>query len=332
MRILSLFSGIGAFEKALIELGVKIQLVAYCDVDKYASKSYSILYSVPERYNIGDIHRLNKNNIPKLADFDIMTYGFPCQNYSIAGLRLGFADETKGDLLHRSLEIAEIKQPKYLVAENVTGLLNISNGEVMQFIVDTLDRIGYNTYFKVLNSANFGVPQVRNRVYIVSIRKDIDTHKFEFEDGSPTEKRVKDIVDTSTTKRQCSERMSEFMCSDLFEPYDSNNGIIKLFDGQKQGYTKFGSGNRIYSINGYCNTLVTKPDGSSFYELDGYLNSLERFRLQGFTDEDHAKLVGKVSETQLIKQAGNTITVPVLKSVLRNLLVAQDEYRVNSVE
>lgn len=128
IRYLSLFSGIGAFEKALDNLGIPYELLAYCEVDKYASKAYSLLHHVPESMNLGDITKVDEKTLP--TDIDLLTYGFPCQDISIAGNKRGFVNEdgtkTRSGLFFDALRIIEHCKPKVAIAENVKNLTSKS--------------------------------------------------------------------------------------------------------------------------------------------------------------------------------------------------------------
>lgn len=197
MKILSLFSGIGAFEKALANMGVDYELVAYCEIDKYASKSYSAIHNVPETMNLGDITKVDEKALPK--DIDLITYGFPCQDISVAGKGKGLFNEdgtkTRSGLFFDALRIIEETQPRVAIAENVKNLVGKRFKEQFQIVLDSLNEAGYNNYWKVLNAKDFGVPQNRERVFIVSIRKDIDTGMFRFPEGFPLKLRLKDLLE-----------------------------------------------------------------------------------------------------------------------------------------
>ncbi len=320
LRILSLFSGIGAFEKALSNLQVNFELVNYCEVDKYASKAYSMLHNVKECCNIGDINSVNEK---LLSDFDLMTYGFPCQSFSIAGNKLGFEDKERGNLFFESMRIAAYKQPSFMIAENVKGLLHHDKGRTFKTVLDTLEKIGYNNYYQVLNSCDYGVAQSRERIFIVSIRKDIDTKQFEFPNKQKLDKTVVDILDNTERNRYIDKTLLQYCTQEYLKEYKGRNGIKKLFDGNSQGYFSSDyAGKRIYSIHGNAPTLTTRGK-ITFFEIQGQLNELELFRLQGFEDEDYYKLKNCFSKTQLRKMAGNSITVNVIEKILENLLTAQ---------
>ena len=178
IRYLSLFSGIGAFEKALDNLGIPYELLAYCEVDKYASKAYSLLHHVPESMNLGDITKVDEKALP--TDIDLLTYGFPCQDISIAGNKREFVNEdgtkTRSGLFFDALRIIEHCKPKVAIAENVKNLTSKSMSSIFTIVLESLNNAGYNCYWQVLNSADYGVPQgrERERVFIVSIRKDVE--------------------------------------------------------------------------------------------------------------------------------------------------------------
>ena len=291
IRLMSLFSGIGAFEEALKEIGIDFDLVNYCEFDDKIAKCYCLIHNEPLSKNLGDINKVDETSLP---DFDLMTFGFPCQTFSIAGKREGFNDETRGNLFFESIRIAKYKQPKYMIAENVKGLLSHDKGETFRIVIETLNKIGYNTYWKVMKSTDFDIPQARERVFIVCIRKDIDNKNFNFPEGRQTNKTVKDSV----------------------------FNMKKLFDGVGEGYfaSSFTS-NRIYSINGVSPTLTTKND-AVYSEINGHLTQRERFKLQGF-NPDYVDLLlnNGITKGLLDKVSGNSITVNVLEAIFRNLFL-----------
>jgi DNA (cytosine-5)-methyltransferase 1 len=176
-----LFSGLGAFEKALANIGIKFDVVGYSEIDKYAAKAYSLLHSVSEDLNIGDIVNVDELQLP---DFDLMTYGFPCQDISTAGRQQGFKEgsETRSSLLWEAMRVARHKKPKFMIAENVKNLIGKKFEEDFDKWIQELNELGYRTYYKVLNAKNFGIPHNRERVFIVSVRKDVDMN-FDFPCG-----------------------------------------------------------------------------------------------------------------------------------------------------
>lgn len=187
LKYISLFSGIGAFEKALFNIGVPYELINYCEIDKYASKAYSLIHHIPESKNLWDITKVNETALP--SDVDLITYGFPCQDISIAGKKQGFVSEdgkkTRSGLFFDALRIIEHCKPKVAIAENVKNLTSKNMKGIFDIVLNSLDEAGYNCYWKVMNAADYGIPQSRERVIIVSIRKDIDNGSFQFPDPIP---------------------------------------------------------------------------------------------------------------------------------------------------
>lgn len=214
LKLLSLFSGIGAFEKALDNLEVDYELVAFCEFDKYAVKSYCAIHNVDESKNLGDITKVDESKLPK--DIDLLTYGFPCQDISLAGKQKGLFDEdgtqTRSGLFFEALRIIEATRPKVAVAENVKNLVSKKFNAQFQVVLASLDAAGYNSYWAILNSKDFGVPQNRERVFIVSIRKDIDTGLFEFPQKFPLKKRLKDYLEEVVDEKYyLSDKMMEYL-------------------------------------------------------------------------------------------------------------------------
>jgi len=333
IKLLSLFSGIGAFEKALDNLEIDYELIGFSDIEKISVKAYCALHDVDESQNFGDITKIDEKEIP---DFDLMTYGFPCQSFSSQGCRLGFNDPTKGNLFFDSIRIAKEKQPKWMIAENVKGLTNHDHGNTLRTVLKTLNNIGYNNYYKLLNSARYGVAQHRERIFIVSIRKDIDDHTFKFDMGRKPYVFVKDIIDPiiKNETHTLSERYKPWINKEyhLCKPNITKSGLIILVDLLNQGYRKTGfhSSDKIFSINGLCSTLQTYHGYFPvFYEINRSINGKERLKLQGFTDEDYEK-IKFLSENQLYNVTGNSITVNVLETIFNNLFKCNKELNQNS--
>jgi DNA (cytosine-5)-methyltransferase 1 len=226
IRLLSLFSGIGAFETALKRLNIPFETVAYCEIDKYASKAYSMLHGISEDFNLHDVRTADVSN---LHDIDLVTYGFPCQDISLSGRQKGFYDnegnKTRSGLFFDALRIIETVKPKYAIAENVKSLTSRKFAEEFSSVLGGLSDAGYNNYYSVLNAKDFGIPQNRERVFIVSIRKDIDTGDFRFPNGKTLLLRLKDMLEENVPER--------------FFLDEKRGGVKKLFDSLEQEDTQF---------------------------------------------------------------------------------------------
>lgn len=226
LRLLSLFSGIGAFEKALTRLNVPFEIINYCEIDKYASQAYSLIHNIPEELNLGDIQKINPYSLP---DFDLLTWGFPCKNISIAGLQEGMkyvckncayefsldaiekdkCPNCKSTNIHSAnesglyiegLKILKAKKPMYSVIENVKALTFKRNKELFNKILKDLEQAGYRNYYKVLNAKHYGIPQNRERIFIISIRKDIN-QDFQFPEPFDNGVRLKDLLETDVDEK-----------------------------------------------------------------------------------------------------------------------------------
>lgn len=166
IKIASLFSGIGGFEKGILQAMPNANIVFSSEIDKYARQIYKKNYGVEPH---GDITKIKASNIP---DHDILVAGVPCQAWSIAGKRCGFED-SRGTMWYEVFRIMKEKKPKLALLENVKGILSHDNGKSFELICETLCDIGYVIDFAVLNSKYFGVPQNRERVFILAIRNDL---------------------------------------------------------------------------------------------------------------------------------------------------------------
>lgn len=324
MRYLSFFSGIGAFEKALDRLNIKYELLGYSEIDKYASKSYSAIHNVPESMNLGDITKINEKELPK--DIDLITYGFPCQDISNAGKMKGLFNEdgtqTRSGLFFDALRIIEATKPKVAIAENVKNLTSKKFSETFEIVLELLEEAGYNNYWRVINAKDFGVPQNRERVFIVSIRKDIDNKEFDFPNGFPLKTILKDLLEENVDQ-------SYFIDSEytLFDIKKDNAEKPRL---QQVGELKIKAMDcvkRIYSPEGLAPTLTNMQGGNRqpkvlVNEKPRKLTPKECFRLMDFEDSDFEKAQKGNSNSQLYKQAGNSIVVSVPKAIFKNLIEA----------
>ena len=196
IRSIDLFAGIGGirlgFDKAFKE---KIETVFVSEWDKFAQETYKLNFH--DDFEIaGDITEISEEDIPS---FDICLAGFPCQAFSLAGKRMGFEDDYKGlcrgTLFQDVVRICEHHKPKVIFCENVKGLTIHDKGRTFKVITKAFEQIGYTVYSKVLNSKDFGVPQNRERIYIVAFRKDIDCSNFQFPEGNNSNTCIKDILD-----------------------------------------------------------------------------------------------------------------------------------------
>ncbi|MGA4713072.1 DNA (cytosine-5-)-methyltransferase [Bacillus safensis] len=305
-RVLSLFSGIGAFEEALKNMDFDFKLVNYCEFDSAVSKAYSLIHNVDESLNLGDITQVDENN---LDDFDLMTYGFPCQDISALGDQKGLVDKngalTRSGLFFEAVRIAKKKLPKYLLAENVRMLVSKKFKIQFEEMLKLLDDIGYNTYWQVLNSKDYGVPHSRNRVFLVSIRKDIDDGQFKFPKKVQLNRKASDYYDSFASqdhylREKDMKYLTEFR---LKKKYSSLNSDIIICQTTKQGN-------------------LANPQ-NFIRDKKGYrvMTSRELFALQGFKKKHADTLLNEgFTKEQIGKFSGNSITVDVLEYLFKELL------------
>lgn len=204
LKVIELFSGIGSQRSALEKAGIPHKVVAISEIDKFALKSYNEMYNhcldSGETINLGDITKIDPNDAP---DCDFMSYSFPCTDLSIAGRQQGMDmnSGTRSSLLWECERLIKAKKPKYLMLENVKMLVSKKFKPQFDIWLQKLSDIGYNTYWKVLNAKDFGVPQNRERVFAISIRKDIDDKTFEFPKPFKLEKRLKDVLEPKVNNK-----------------------------------------------------------------------------------------------------------------------------------
>jgi len=305
-RFIDLFAGIGGirtgFEEAFKE---RASFVFASELDKYAQKTYASNYGdLPS----GDITTIEAKEIPP---HDIILAGFPCQAFSVAGLRKGFED-TRGTLFFDVARIAKYHKPKVIFLENVKGFRNHDKGNTFRVVKETLEELGYKVYAEVLNAKHFGVPQNRERIYIVGF---LD-HDVNFEFPKPLNKSVKlgDILDKEVD--------AKYTISDKLWAGHQRRKLEHKKKGNGFGYSMFTEESE------YTSTISARyyKDGSEILieqkaKNPRKLTPREAGRLQGFPDD--FKIV--VSDTQAYKQFGNSVAVPVITQLAKNILKALEK-------
>lgn len=204
IKLLSLFSGIGAFESALNRGGYPYNLVNYCEIDKYASKAYSQIHDVSEELNLWDITKVDEQKLVNKG-INLITYGFPCTDISMAGQQKGFYDEegnkTRSGLFFDALRVIKAVKPSVCIAENVKALTGKKFRKEFDIVLSSLEVAGYNNHVAVLNAKDYGVPQNRERVFIISVRKDIDLCFFEWPEKQELKLRLKDLLEPEVDEK-----------------------------------------------------------------------------------------------------------------------------------
>lgn len=216
IRLFELFAGYGSQSLALKRLGIEFENVGYCEIDKYVIQAHKALHgeNIP---NFGDITKVDAESLP---DMDFLTYSFPCQDISVAGKGMGLSKDsgTRSSLLWECHKIIAAKKPKYLMMENVKNLVGKKNLPDFQAWVNELRELGYNNYYKVINAKDCGVPQNRERVFCVSIRRDVDEGTFKFNEPFDNGVRLKDLLeDEVDEKYYIADEKVEKLISQLIE-------------------------------------------------------------------------------------------------------------------
>lgn len=384
MKFIDLFAGIGGFRFGMESAGH--ECVAFCEIDKFARASYKAIHNTEGEIELHDITTVTDDEIRNIGHVDAICGGFPCQAFSIAGHRRGFED-TRGTLFFEIARFASILKPKYLFLENVKGLLNHDKGNTFEVILSALDELGYDVEWQVLNSKDFGVPQNRERVFIIGHLRGKRGRKI-FPIGGEDEKSSaerlginilgntkspngtaqgtrdiahdpKGIVGALTATDYKGPKQvaipNEIKKYGVLQPNFNQSGVVYETDGiapnirayqggglepkirvreaTKQGYAEASVGDSVNLSHpnsktrrgrvgeGIANTLVT-GDSQGVVEPSFRIRKLtprECWRLQGFPDWAFDKAQEVNSNSQLYKQAGNSVTVNVIEEIARYL-------------
>lgn len=319
-RTIDLFAGIGGIRKGFERaFGEDIQTVFVSEWDQHAQKTYKANYN-DEFVIAGDITHINEVDIPS---FDICLAGFPCQAFSLAGKRMGFDDDYKGmcrgSLFQDVVRICEYHKPKVIFCENVKGLTIHDKGRTFKVIKKAFEQIGYTVYDQVLNSKDFGVPQNRERIYIVAFRNDINSENFKFPIGNRSNTCIKDIMEEKpvSVKYYLSTVYIDTLRKHKERHRAKGNGFgyeIREVTGQAGALVCGGMGrerNLIIDKRLKDFTPITHIKGEVNREGIRKMTPREWARLQGFPDEYRLEL----ADTHLYKQLGNTVTVNVIEAI-----------------
>ena len=258
MKFLELCAGIGGFRQALENLGC--ECVGYSEIDKHAIKLYSAWYN--DECNFGDITKIEAEKLP---DFELLVGGFPCQAFSVAGKRGGFND-TRGTIFFDFARIMKAKKPKFAIFENVKGLLNHDGGKTYETMLRTLDELGYNAQWGILNTKFHGLPQNRERVYIVANLRERSSTKILFERGNDSADKVERTENgiigqfynrKGKTHQDLGVISSEGHSPALLATTHKNPRIVKIgdIDGLNTQYS------RVYDSEGVSTTINAQGGG-----------------------------------------------------------------------
>tara|TARA_R100000988_G_scaffold102069_1_gene76436 strand:+ start:231 stop:1220 length:990 start_codon:yes stop_codon:yes gene_type:complete len=327
MKVFSMFSGIGGFELGIKNTIPNAEFIGYSEIDKYATQIYERNFKGVKNY--GDATKINERELP---DFDLLVGGFPCQAFSIAGKRLGFR-ETRGTLFFDIARILSHKKPRHFILENVRGLFSHDSGRTFQTILRVLSDIGYMVQWELLNSKNFGVPQNRERIYLVGHLRGRGREKVfpigQISKEDSKESRLKELTENkSQAYRVYDQDGLATTIKSVGGGVGAKTGLYKVKEATKTGYAIAQEGDSInLSVpssktrrgrvgRGVAQTLDT---GMQQHTLQNSkirrLTPIECERLQGFPDGWTEGL----SDTQRYKCLGNAVTTNVVSEVIRSI-------------
>ncbi len=308
IKVFDSFTGYGGASWGLKKAGIPFEVIGYSEICPMAIELYELNHSQTKNY--GDITKIKPNDLP---DFDLFTGGFPCQSFSTAGKGMGELD-TRGTLFCDIIRICEVKQPNFILLENVKGLLSKRHKETFKKIISELQRIGYNVRYELLNSKDFGIPQNRERVWIFATKKQIP---FGWQLSPPKEKlkkNFKDFLDKNVDKKY----------------YKNENQVIRLEEvtGVKLEVnepTCFDVYNKKLKKDGLCLT-ITEPHHNTLRVVEPNedknkrvrkMTEQEQFKFMGF--EENELNFGEMSYTRLSKCAGNGWDVNLVSKLMKRI-------------
>ena len=349
VKVVSLFSGIGGFEEAFKNSKIEHEVVFASEIDKFARSAYEANFPDIELHE--DIRDVNEFDVP---DHNLLLAGFPCQSFSITGKREGFND-IRGTLFFDIVRILKAKRPKYILLENVRNLVSHDKNETIKTILQNLSEIGYTIDFEILNANKVGVPQNRERTYIVGIRN-YQTEKYFIESETATVNSMKawanennistfnffsnfeynekddykvleDIIKENDEVQDefyfNNKKLNDYLANTNIKDYEiRENQILKVLDLPREIHNDLDRQRRVYSIKGVSPTVLARSDSTKILVKKGKsyairkITPLENFLVQGF-DKKFVNNIKDVgiSNTQLYKQSGNAVSPPVITKI-----------------
>lgn len=349
MNIGTIFSGIGAPEQALLRINPNFKIVFACEWDKYARQSYLANYDIDEAHFHKNINDMDGTQYK--GKVDIIIGGSPCQDFSIAGLRAGI-DGQKGVLIYQYIRIIKEVMPPIFIYENVKGMLSDKCGRTLKEFIQAFREMGYHCHYDVLNSKDYGVPQNRERLFLVGFLDVEEYHTFNFAPKVKLVKRLKDVLESNVSEKYY---LKEKTVRTLELLNTNGNQVAKI--GGENSKKNNSITNRVFGINGISPTLTTASTGGNqeikildftndFKEnkIREYIKfsptirsertglcTIENLRVRKLTPREYLRLQDfpdtfkqVVSDSQLYKQAGNSITVAVMEMIFRQILTPKN--------
>ena len=356
IRVASLFSGIGAFEQALKILGLKSKIVLACDNDQFVKKSFFANYEIEEKNWFNDIQEVSGTKFKNKVD--LLVGGAPCQSFSMVGKRLGLKDNRGNLTLHFIKKINEIK-PKVFIFENVRALLSVDNGDAWKIIYNKFRQTGYTFYHETLNAKNFGIPQNRERLFVIGFR---NNQNFSFPQPIKLKSTMQDYLEGQFDKKfYLPPKGVAFVTKNknLKKKYTQVNGKIALCQKRNQQFNWHGDFIQVkktdikkYILSNKVKKYVLSTGTKGFYSkpeidleiarplvstmhkmhrsgVDNYI-SLKKGKIRKLTPRECLRLMGfpdtfkqVVSDTQLYRQTGNSIVVNIIMALLKEMDISK---------
>ena len=303
LKVLELFGGIGACTQALKRIGIDFEVVDYVEIDKYAVASYNAINGT--NFEPQDICKWDKN-----LDVDLIMHGSPCQDFSVAGKQAGgdLGSGTRSSLMYETIRIVGKLRPKYVLWENVKNILSKKHKHNFDSYIETMNVLGYNSYYQVLDAKDYGIPQHRERVYTISIRKDIDKG-FKFPEKEELKLRLKDLLEDKVDEKYY---LTESNIKTINRNFGSKGKILDLSEFSLVEKMTYPSRINQKINETICPTLVSAmgtgggnvPVINKKNDRLRKLTPKECWRLMGFDNESFLKAQNvPMSNTQLYKQA-----------------------------
>jgi DNA-cytosine methyltransferase len=313
LKVVSLFSGYGTQELALNYINVNYENVANCDILNVANIAYNSLHETTLG-NLGDISKVDENSFPQC---DLLTYSFPCQDISISGVQKGIQKGTRSGLLYEVERILTKNQPKYLLMENVKNLVSNNHIENFKNHISFLNEIGYGCSWRVFNGADFGCPQNRERVFMISVygmtNEEVSQKMLNVERYKKDRVPMRPFIENDITE-------DLFIECDITPNQPKKDSVCKLIG--RRNDVNYDQARRIYSIDG-CSPCLTTT-GSPQIMVDGKVRTItgrEAYRFMGVREEDIDKLLSTTLTTKNhVALAGNSICVPVMSAIFTEFL------------
>ncbi len=320
IKFMDFCAGIGGGRIGLENLGM--QCLGFSEIDKDAEITYRHFFGKDEK-NYSDLMKINPDDLP---DFDFMVGGFPCQTFSIIGTRCGLEDEERGQVIYGLVKILKAKNVKYFILENVKGLINHDKGNTLKIVLELLENAGYKVFHETLNSLNFGVPQMRERIYFVGIQKDLidDDFKYEFpKEYSGDNKDLEDCLIDDDKELIFDDRLSSYQTFLKYLDNKYNKDKYRINDLLSKDYTVIDTRQSDLRIYHEKTPTLRRGRHGILYVKNGKLKKLsgyEALLLQNFPKKYANKVKGKISNSKLLQQSGNAMTSTVIEEISRNLM------------